>query len=60
MANTEHVPELCPTCGGLTVIRWDRLEGVSGISIDGQPLPAAHLWIAEQPGPCKPPTTTKD
>ncbi|MFJ6578402.1 hypothetical protein ACIQMY_20825 [Streptomyces sp. NPDC091368] len=54
MTETEHVPELCPNCGGLTVIRWDHVEGVSGISIDGQPLPAANLWIAEQPGPCHP------
>ncbi|MEU9861302.1 hypothetical protein AB0D99_10520 [Streptomyces sp. NPDC047971] len=55
MTDTEHTPELCQTCGGLVVVRWDRIEGVSGISVDGRPLPAASLWIAEQPGPCNPP-----
>ena len=60
MTESEHIPNLCPTCGGLTIVRWDRLDGATGISIDGRPLPAANLWIAEQPGPCAPPTATKE
>ncbi|MER6515128.1 hypothetical protein [Nonomuraea sp. NPDC001636] len=60
MTEPEHVPELCPNCGGLTVTRWDRVEGITSVSTDGINFGPAKVWIAEQPGPCNPTDTTKE
>jgi hypothetical protein len=55
MADCIHHLDLCPDCSGLRVIRLDRLEGVTSVSLDGSPFSSdgeVKLYIGPVPGPC--------
>lgn len=53
MADCIHHLNLCPDCAGLRVTQLDRLEGVTGISLDGIALgEVTAVYIGPVPGPC--------
>ncbi|MFH9826745.1 hypothetical protein [Streptomyces bobili] len=53
MADCIHHLDLCPDCASLRVTQMDRLEGVTGISLDGAPLgEVTAVYIGPVPGPC--------
>lgn len=56
MADCIHHLNLCPDCAGLRVTQLDRLEGVTGISLDGIALGEV---TASTSGLCPAPARTR-
>ncbi|MFF8412862.1 hypothetical protein [Streptomyces omiyaensis] len=52
--------DICPDCGGLAIWTWDRLDGATGVRVDG-PLRrrGSTLGKLAQPGPCHLPATER-